>query len=112
MTAVSGVSVTVIIDGDVFTTAQTDKNGVARIYSLPRDKDAEIQLRKNGYIPLFIVINNKSSYFPSTLKITLIDSETGQTVYTETKSIQRGSEVPFSYSIQGYQTIAGSILLR
>jgi len=112
MTAVSGVSVTVIIDGDVFTTAQTDENGVARIYSLPRNKDAEIQLRKNEYIPLLIVINNKSSYFPSTLKITLIDKETGQTVYTETKPIQRGSEVPFSYSIQGYQTIAGSILLK
>jgi Cys-tRNA synthase (O-phospho-L-seryl-tRNA:Cys-tRNA synthase) len=112
MTAVGGVSVTVIIDGEVFYTGQTDENGVVRIYSIPRNKDAEIQLRKNEYMPLFVVVNNRSSYFPSTLKITLIDKETGQTVYTETKPIQRGSEVQFNYKIGDYQTVAGSILLR
>jgi hypothetical protein len=112
MTAVAGVSITVIIDGEVVYTAVTDENGMARINNLPRKKDVLVQLKKSGYIPIDIVLNNSADATPSTLTVKLIDKETGEIVLTDTKQLTPNQETPYDYQIEGYQRIAGSVIVR
>jgi hypothetical protein len=108
---VSGVSIIVIADGDVICTAVTDENGVARISRLPRKKNVLIKLRKSGYQPVDLVINNSAGITPSTMTVKLIDKETGEVILTETKQLTPNQRIQYDYQIEGYQRIAGSVLV-
>jgi hypothetical protein len=112
MTAVSGVVITVIVDGKVVYTAVTDENGIARINKLPRKKDVIVQLRKSGYMPIDLVLNNSADITPSTIAVKLIDKETGEIVLTDTKQLTPNQETPYDYQIENYQRIAGSVIVR
>jgi hypothetical protein len=112
MTAVSGVVITVIVDGDIVCTAITDENGIARINKLPKKKDVLVQLRKSGYQPIDLILNNSAGITPSTLTIKLVDKKTGEIVLTDTKQLTPNQETPYDYQIENYQRIAGSIIIR
>jgi len=109
---VSGVVITIIVDGNVVCTTVTDENGMARINNLPRKKDVLVQLRKSEYMPMDLVLNNSADTTPSTLTVKLIDKETGEIVLTDTKQLIPNQETPYDYQIEGYQRIAGSIIVR
>jgi hypothetical protein len=111
MTAVGGVSIIAKYD-DKTTSAITDNNGVANLKSLPKNKDVYIQLLKDRYRPINMLIKNTASTSPRSIKITLTDIDTGQILYTETIQILPDQEVPFDYQIEGYQRIAGSITVK
>ena len=112
MTAVAGVVITIIIDRNVAYTAITDKNGIARISRLPRKKDILVQLRKSGYMPIDLILNNSADITPSTITVKLINKETEEIVLTDTKQLTPNQETPYDYQIEGYQRIAGSIIVR
>jgi hypothetical protein len=111
MTAVSGVSIIAKYDGET-ASAITDDNGVANLNGLPRNKDVYIQLLKDRYHPINMLIENTVSTSPRSIRITLTDIETGQILKTETINIQPGQTVQFDYQIGGYQRIVGSITVR
>jgi beta-lactamase regulating signal transducer with metallopeptidase domain len=108
---VSGVYITIIVDGDVIYTTVTDENGIARIRNLPRKKNVLVKLRKSGYQPVDIIINNSADITPSTLTIKLIDKETEEIILTETKQLIPNQRTQYDYQIEGYQRIAGSVLI-
>lgn len=91
---------------------KTDENGVANITDLPKGVYVTIKFEKNEYFPVIFEINHRRQITQNKINVELIDANTNETLLTDTKDLVLNTEIDLSYSVEGYNDIVSSIIVR